>query len=91
MLTTVEASENYSWQDALGEIQLAINCTVNRVTKESPLELLIGKVDRPLSLMTYDDVELDLDLQTIRSEATRNIENVASYDKLRFDKTKASQ
>jgi len=28
-----------SWQDALGEIQLALNCTPNRVTKISPLEL----------------------------------------------------
>lgn len=32
-----------SWQDALTEVQLAINCTTNRVTEVSPLEFLIGR------------------------------------------------
>ncbi|CAB3245045.1 unnamed protein product [Arctia plantaginis] len=41
MLTAVETKDNKSWQDSLGEVQLAINCTMNRVTKASPLELLI--------------------------------------------------
>lgn len=42
ILTAVETSQR-SWQDAFAEVQLAINCTINRVTKFSPLELLIGK------------------------------------------------
>jgi len=42
MLTAVETGKG-SWQDALYEIQLALNCTANRVTKVSPIELLIGK------------------------------------------------
>ncbi|KAL0870789.1 hypothetical protein ABMA27_005718 [Loxostege sticticalis] len=37
MLTAVETSGDKSWQDSLGEVQLAINCTVNRVTKASRL------------------------------------------------------
>lgn len=35
MLTAVETSQR-SWQDALTEVQLAMNCTANRVTKVSP-------------------------------------------------------
>lgn len=44
-LTAVETSSR-SWQNALGEVQLALNCTVSKVTKASPLELFIGKVSR---------------------------------------------
>lgn len=48
MLTAVESTEETSWQDVLGDIQLAINSTINSVTKASPLELLVGKVARPV-------------------------------------------
>lgn len=48
MLTAVETSQR-SWKDALAEVQLAMNCTINRVTKFSPLELLIGKEARLLA------------------------------------------
>jgi len=37
MLTAVETRER-SWQDALIDIQLAMNCTSNRVTNFRPLE-----------------------------------------------------
>jgi hypothetical protein len=33
------------------EIKLAINCTTNRVTKASLLELLVGKVVRPFGMI----------------------------------------
>ena len=49
MFTTVETTRR-SWQDAIGEIQLALNCTTNRVTKSNTLELLIGKTARPYGL-----------------------------------------
>ena len=42
MYTAVETTGGL-WQETIGEIQLALNCTTNRVTKSSPLELLIGK------------------------------------------------
>ena len=42
MLTAVEANEDRSCQGALGDVQRALNCTVNRVTKVSLLELLVG-------------------------------------------------
>jgi len=60
LLTAVETSSR-SWQDALGDVQLALNCTVNRSTKCSPLELLIGKVGRPLGLIPNSDTEDEID------------------------------
>jgi len=45
MLTAVETGPG-SWQDSLYEIQLALNSTPNRVTKVSPLEILIGREAR---------------------------------------------
>lgn len=91
MLTAVEVGNNKSWQDALPEIQIAINSTIHRITKSSPLELLIGKVARPLNLMTIDDDpnENNISLTVIRQHAERAIENSASNEKQRFDKTKA--
>lgn len=88
MLTAVETSKDRSWQDALADVQLAINCTANRVTKASPLELLIGKVARPLDLMA-EDVEPELNLDEVRQLALEGIEKNAQYDKQRFDKSKA--
>jgi len=61
LLTAVETSAR-SWQDALGEVQLAINCTVNRVTKASPLELLMGKVARPIELIPISEQETEVNL-----------------------------
>jgi hypothetical protein len=87
MLTAIEASDK-SWQDSLGDVQLALNCTVNRVTKYSPLELMIGKVARPLALMG-SDVDVDMDLDEIRGNAAEQIEKSAQYNKRRFDSTKA--
>ncbi|XP_060807732.1 uncharacterized protein LOC132903434 [Amyelois transitella] len=89
MLTSVEVSKDRSWQDALGDIQLAINSTVNRVTKASPLELMIGKVARPLNLMTIDEEPIEVDLDMVREQATQGIKDNASYDKKRFDSNKA--
>lgn len=53
----------------------ALNCTPNRVTKVSPLELLIAKEARPFGLLTMPKV---------------NMEKNANYDKIRFDRNKAN-
>ena len=59
-----------SWQEAIGEIQLALNCTTNRVTKSSPLELLIRKTARPYGLLLPDDfVEKEVDISNVRQQA----------------------
>ncbi|CAH2084649.1 unnamed protein product [Euphydryas editha] len=88
MLTAVETG-NRSWQDALPDVQLAINCTTNRVTKASSLELLIGRVARPLDILLATDEEQVIDLDQVRTEAVENMEKGAAYDKARFDSTKA--
>ncbi|CAG9137741.1 unnamed protein product [Plutella xylostella] len=90
MLTSVETRKDRSWQDALGDVQLAMNSTVNRVTKASPLELLIGRVARPLSLMSVHEDEPEINLNEIREQAAQNIESNACYDKERFDRHKAN-
>jgi len=40
-----------------GEVHLAMNCTSNRVTKFSPLELLQGKEARPLGMLSLNENE----------------------------------
>ena len=89
MFTTVETTGR-SWQDAIGEIQLALNCTTNRVTKASLLELLIGRTARPYDLLLPDNVEeREIDISNVRQQAIREITTNAMYDKDRFGKTKA--
>lgn len=89
MLTVVETNPNRSWQDALDDVQLSINSTIHRVTKASPLELLIGRVARPLSLLTVDDHEVKVNFEEIREQADKLIKNSASLNKVRSDKNKA--
>lgn len=88
MLTAVETSDR-SWQEALEDVQLALNSSVHRVTRASPLELLIGRVARPLNLLTLNDTEPEVNINETREQAVTNIENSASYEKSRFDKNKA--
>lgn len=89
MLTAVEADNNKSWQDALPEVQLAINCTQNRITKASPLELLVGKVARPLNLVALDSDDCEVNLDQIREQAAKGITSSATYEKNRYDSNKA--
>lgn len=62
---------------------------MSRVTKASPLELLIGKVARPLGILLAGDEESQVDIEQARTQAIDNMEKGALYDKVRFDKTKA--
>ena len=79
-----------SWQDAIGEIQLALNCTTNCVIKASPLELLVGRTARPYDLLLPDSVEeREIEISDVRQQATKNIVSSTKHDKKRFDKTKA--
>jgi hypothetical protein len=69
MFTTVETTGR-SWQDAIGEIQLALNCTINRVTKSSPLELLIGKTAMPYGLLLPENIEeKEVNISNVRQQA----------------------
>ncbi|XP_071877645.1 uncharacterized protein [Bombus fervidus] len=81
MFTTVETTGR-SWQDTIGEIQLALNCTTNRVTKSSPLELLIGKTARPYGLLLPENTEeKEIDISNVRQQAIQNIENSANEER----------
>jgi len=73
----------------LGDVQLAINCTTNRPTKGSSLEMLLGKLARPLGLLPPSDIENVIDLPNVRAEAAKNVLASAAYDKERFDENKA--
>ena len=72
MFTVVETTGR-PWQDAIGEIQLALYyCTTNRVTNSSPLELLIGKTARPYDLLLPDNVgEREIDISDVRQQAMK--------------------
>lgn len=83
MHTAVETSGDRSCQDALGEVQLAINSTVNRVTKHSPIESMISKIARSLNLMASEE-GIHVDIEEVRGEATHEIEK-SGHDKKRFD------
>nr|XP_046472584.1 uncharacterized protein LOC124214362 [Neodiprion pinetum] len=89
MLTCVETSKERTWQQALDDVQLALNCTTSRVTEASPLELMIGRVARPLGLMTLSADTDEVRFSEIREQAARSIEWNAQKEKERFDNTKA--
>lgn len=84
MLTAAETSKR-SWQEALPDVQLALNCSQHRVTGLSPLELLIVKVVRPVDILLASDVEPEVDLIVVRDQTIENITRNAQYDKIRFD------
>lgn len=44
-LLSVLGSSQQSWQDALGEVKLTLNCKICRVTEACPLEVLIGQYE----------------------------------------------
>ncbi|XP_076284028.1 uncharacterized protein LOC143210757 [Lasioglossum baleicum] len=87
--TAAELNNSKSWQESLESVQLALNCTVNLTTKHSPLELLIGKVARPMSLSVVNNEDEGLDLSDIREQVTQAFDRNAAEDKTRFDSSKA--
>jgi len=85
--STVETSDR-SWQDALMDIQLAMNCTSNRVTNFIPLELLLGKQARPLGMLPII-AEPKVDCKEARAEAKENLDKNENYEKSRIFHNKA--
>lgn len=67
MLMAEETNER-SWQEALSEMQLAINCTMNRVTKHSAMKLMIGNEAMPMGMLPVNE-EVRVDLNRAREEA----------------------
>lgn len=92
MLSVAEAEESKSWQQAIGDIQLAINTAPHRVTKHSPMELMFSRVSRPKNLVIAGTEISDntvIEVSQMREQASREIIKAASYSKQRFDKGKA--
>lgn len=58
-----------------------MNCTTNRVTKASALELLIGREARPFGLLPVDVEESVVDREQMRAQAKENMQKNAQYDK----------
>ena len=92
MFTAVEVDAHSSWQSALDDIQLAINSTINRVTRSSPLELMIAKVAKPVNLIAPNESivgPVNVNIDEVRDRAAQHMIKDAEYNKTRFDKTKA--
>lgn len=92
MLTVAESDDDKSWQEAIGDIQLAINTAPHRVTKYSPIELMFGRVSRPRNLIIAQENSAynpEIQINQIREHAGREIEKTALYNKALFDKNKA--
>ncbi|KAI5739363.1 hypothetical protein M8J77_018398 [Diaphorina citri] len=92
MLTVIESEEDRTWQQAIGDVQLAINTTAHRVTKYSPMELMFGRVARPRELVVVGENISDIPsvpLDQIREQARLRLDKSANYSKVNFDKGKA--
>lgn len=87
--TVIENTSGRSWKDAVGEVQLAINCSFNKTTSQTPFQLLIGCNMSPpaISALTTDLERLDL--EACRAIAKQKIDERASIQKDQFDKNKA--
>ena len=49
--------------------------------KCSPLDVLIGRVDRPLNRLTIGDTETEVNIADVRERVVRNIEKSPTYEK----------
>ncbi|CAK1554961.1 unnamed protein product [Leptosia nina] len=81
LLTIVECSSEESWQEQLGDIQLALNSTHSRVTGYTPLELMFGIQGSSLEIARISSNSNDpirIDLETARSNASDNIKKNSS-------------
>lgn len=94
LLTIVENNPNKTWRDELGNIQLALNSTKSAVTKYSPTELMFGIRAESLGMSqisSHSDERNDrLDLESIRENASENIQKAAAAVTLRFNRGRAN-
>lgn len=93
LLTIVENDPNKTWRDELGSVQLALNSTRSTVTKYTPTELMFGTRSLSLGLAKTSPESHNsqrLDLETIRNDASKNIEKAANSDTARFNRGRAT-
>lgn len=92
LLTIIENDPHKNWRDELGNVQLALNSTRSTVTKYTPTELMFGVQSCSLGiskLLPNDNPTNRLDLETIRLDASENIEKAARADTVRFNRGRA--
>lgn len=92
MLTVVQVNDNKTWQYSVGEVQLVLNTTPHSVTKVSPIELMFGRVSKPLNLISIAESIHErppINLLEVREQATQTMKRRGVIDKVRFDKGKA--
>lgn len=94
LLTIIENDSNKVWREELGDVQLAINSTRSKITGFTPTELMFGVRAQSLGMSkitpntSIASISRD-NLETLRSEASRNIERASQSDKERFDRGRA--
>ncbi|CAH2105272.1 unnamed protein product [Euphydryas editha] len=94
LLTIIENDPNKTWRDELGNIQLALNSTKSTVTKYSPSEIMFGIRSNSLGMSKLNvdnsDHEIRLDLDTVREDASANIQKAAKFETARFNRGRAT-
>lgn len=93
LLTIVENDPNKTWQDEIGNIQLALNSTRSSVTKYSPTELMLGIRAQSLGISKLNSEAHGqperLNLDAVRSDASANIQKAAENETKRFNQGRA--
>lgn len=93
LLTIVENDPNKTWRDELGNIQLALNSTKSTVTKYSPSELMFGIRSDSLGMSkincTDKNNEVRLDIDSVREDASANIQKAAESETVTFNRGRA--
>lgn len=74
--------ETQSWHTALGELQLAMNCTFHRVTGISPLALITRRQHCvPPDLLNLVDIDSEtVDIEAIAKHAYQRMSQSAEKD-----------
>lgn len=94
MFTAIESEGNKTWQESVGEVQLALNSSKHKTTGFSPAEVLFGCEIHSLELnkllhKSITDNEVNASLNEIRAIADKNICKMAAADSKRFNAGKA--
>lgn len=93
LATSAAGHPENKWDEFVKSVQSAINCTFNKATNASPIEMLAGYTPKHISeARVLSQIQTDLeriDLPTLRSNVLSKITEDQKLQKIRFDKTRA--
>lgn len=93
LATTAGGESEKLWDTYVKQIQSILNCTKNKTTKVSPLEVLAGYKGRTIAeskiLSDIKDSLDRIDLRRLRSDISKRITDEQKAQKKRFDRTRA--